>query len=155
MNKRRFRTAAVLEQLEQRCLMHADDAIFRIDAGGTSAYTDAAGNVWAADNGYSGGGGDQTNFGVNGTTDPKLYYTRRAGVFSYSKPVANGNYTLELLFADYKNPGQRKFNVTAEGKTILSDFDIAAAAGAHTALEKSFAVTVADGTLNLQFLNGS
>jgi hypothetical protein len=148
-------TRCILEGLESRCLMHADNAVFRIDAGATAAYTDVEGHVWPADNGYSGGGGDQTAFAVAGTTDPKLYYTRRAGTFSYAKPVADGDYTLNLLFADFRNPGERKFNVTAEGKTILSNFDIAATAGPKTALNMSFPVTVTGGAFNLSFLPGS
>jgi hypothetical protein len=152
-----FRTRSrrsVLERLEPRCLMHAA-ALFHIDSGSTTAYTDSTGEVWAADSGFSGGGTDTTAFPVAGTSDPKLFYTRRAGAFSYGKPVPDGEYTLNLLFADWRNPGERKFNVVAEGQTLLSEFDISATAGKNTALIKSFDITVTGGVLNLQFLNGS
>src|SRR5215211_6025695 len=43
------------------------------------------------------------------------------------------------------------FSVSAEGATVLSNIDIYAAAGADTAYDRTFPVTVSDGTLNLTF----
>lgn len=122
----------------------------RIDAAGGP--TNASGGaVFAADAGFNGGFANTDTFAVAGTTDDALYSTRRTGDFSYSNAVANGDYTLNLLFADYKAPGQRKFNVSVEGQQKLTNFDIVAAAGANTALVESFPVTISDGKLDMNF----
>src|SRR3954467_14879606 len=151
-------TRSIIENLETRRLMHAGEdhgggvEILRADAGATAAYTDTQGRTWQADSGFSGGGTDTTAFAVSGTTDPKLSPSRRSGVFGYSSPAVDGNYTLNLYFADYKAAGQRKFNVAAEGQSILTNFDIAAAAGGpNKALVKTFNVNVTGGALDLQF----
>jgi len=48
--------------------------------------------------------------------------------------------------------GQRKFDVSLEGTLVLDDFDIyAAAGGRNIAVDRSFAVTVTDGILNVVF----
>lgn len=125
----------------------------RINTGG-SAFTDATGKVWGADQHYTGGTNSDGGATVAGTTDDKLYSDRRGGTsFQYAIPVANGSYSLKLHFAEmyYSGAGQRKFDVFAEGATILDDLDIYAAAGAKTALVKSMNVTVKDGVLNLNF----
>jgi N-acetylneuraminic acid mutarotase len=131
----------------------AGTTTLRIDAGGDSAYTDTAGRTWSADTGFLGGTVSRGSFPVAGTSDDKLYYTRRWGNFAYQKPVANGSYQLRLYFMDpfYAAPGYRKFDVYAEGVQVLNDFDIAANGGFQAALVKSFAVSVADGTLSLSF----
>ena len=43
------------------------------------------------------------------------------------------------------------FSVSAEGATVLSNIGIYAAAGADSAYDRTFPVTVFDGTLNLTF----
>jgi hypothetical protein len=128
---------------------------FRIDAAGSKQYVDVDGKIWQADKYYAGGSSSLELFDIAGTTDDAMYATRRFGKsFSYAIPVGAGDYKLNLRFADASyNAGGRKFNVTSEGKTILSNFDIVAAAGGKgIANTQSFNVTVTDGTLNLAFL---
>jgi len=89
---------------------------------------------------------------IANTTDPALYQSERSGSFSYNIPVANGSYTLNLHFAEifHTASGKRVFNVAAQGKTVLSNFDIfAAAGGANRAIVKSFPVTVTNGVLTV------
>src|SRR5206468_5847050 len=92
---------------------------------------------------------------VANTNDDSLFATNRIGSsFSFSKTVANGNYQLNLNFAEptATAAGQRKFNVFAEGTKILSNFDIfSAAGGSKTAVAKTFNVTVTDGKIDLSF----
>lgn len=149
---------SIVESLETRRLMHAGEdhgnglEALRVDAGATVPYTDTLGHVWQADGGFTGGGTDNKTFTVAGTSDPKLYTSRRAGEFSYSHPVVDGNYTLNLLFADWvTTAGTRKFNVSAEGQSILTNFDVAASGGANHALIKTFDVTVTGGMFDLAF----
>ena len=55
----------------------------------------------------------------------RLYATRRVGSdFRYALPVANGRYTLKLYFADpvYTTAGKRLFNVSAEGKAVITNY---------------------------------
>jgi N-acetylneuraminic acid mutarotase len=128
----------------------------RIDAAGARSYTDADGKVWAKDTYYSGGSATLGAFDIAGTSDDVMYYERRFGKsFSYAIPIsAAGDYRVTLHFADASyNTGGRKFNVTAEGKTVLSNFDITAEAGGvkGVAVTKSFDLAVIDGKLNLAF----
>ncbi len=126
---------------------------FRVHAGG-GAYTDGAGQVWAADNRFSGGSTASTGSAIAGTNDDPLYQSERYGDFSYNFPVSNGNYTVTLKFAEiyWSGPGERVFNVLIEGQSVLSNFDIIVAAGAaNTAVDRSFTRSVSDGTLNIEF----
>lgn len=125
-------------------------AVLRVDAG-AGPFIDSAGHVWAADSGFVGGGPNAGIFSVAGTVDDALYATRRTGTFIYSNLVPDGDYTLNLLFADYYSPGLRKFNVSIEGQQVLTNFDISAEAGKNTALVKSFPVTISDGTFDMNF----
>ena len=124
---------------------------------GGNAYTDTQGNSWAADNGFTGGETDSTTHAIANTPDPTLYQSERYGDFSYQFTVPNGSYNVKLKFAEiyWTSPGQRVFNVTINGTEVLSDFDIVAAAGAaYTAIDESFPVTVADGSIMIQFTSG-
>jgi uncharacterized protein YkwD len=129
----------------------------RIHAGG-GAVTDAAGNVWSADNSFSGGTPWSTAQNVANTTTPALYQTCRYGNgFSYQFNVANGSYNVLLKFAEISRTaaGQRIFSVAINGTTVLANFDIVAAAGGPLiALDKSFPVTVTNGQINIQFVTG-
>ena len=127
-------------------------AVLRVDAGGTVTFVDSAGNSWVKDTGFVGGVGNSATYAVAGTTDDALYATRRAGDFSYANAVPNGTYTLRLLFSDHlTTAGSRKFNVSVEGKQVLTNFDIVASGGGRAALAKEFAVSVADGRLDMTF----
>jgi hypothetical protein len=124
-----------------------------VNAGGGS-YTDTKGNVWSADNSFAGGGTSTTSYSVANTLEDPLYFNRRFGpTFTYSFAVASGDYQLKLYFADPTNTtsGKRKFDVLAEGATILNDFDIAASGGGKAAISKTFNVHIVDGRLSLLF----
>ena len=126
----------------------------RINAGGGS-YTTLDRRAFAADAYFSGGTKYAGTFAVAGTGDDPLYRTRREGSgFTFAKYVSNGTYQLTLHFAEPSKTarGQRKFDVTAEGKLVLNDYDVYAAAGANkTAVTRTFTVPVSDGRLNLSF----
>ena len=88
-------------------------------------------------------------------TDPEIYRTYRFGAaFSYNLPVPNGSYNVRLMFLepdDRSTP--RLFNVDLEGSRILTNFNVQAEAGApRQAFDRSFPVSVSDGTLNLSFV---
>jgi VCBS repeat-containing protein len=137
------------------------DFALRINAGGP-AFTDSAGQVWAADQHFSGGGIFVNERAIAGTNDDPLYQTERTGTrngpgdaFAYNIPVPNGTYAVTLSFADiyWTSTGRRRFGVSIEGQAVLSDLDIVATVGPKTALNLAFQAVVTDGTLNIDFVS--
>ncbi len=124
----------------------------RINSAG-GAYTDTAGRLWAADSNFSGGATSVRTNPIAGTTDDPLYQSHRWGNFSYNFPVTNGSYSVTLKFAEtyWDTPGQRVFDVRIEGQLVLDNFDILAQVPKNTALDRTFATSVSDGTLTIQF----
>ncbi len=101
--------------------------------------------------------------GTNGTGYPnELFNTERYSTLEnpdnmqWNFPVDNGNYTVNLIFAEIwsgaQSTGVRVFDVQIEGNTVLSNFDQTAAYGWNTAGVESFFVTVNDGNLNIDFI---
>ncbi len=74
-------------------------------------------------------------------------------------PVANGSYRVNLLVAEgysgAQSPGARVFDVRCEGATAVANLDLYASYGGYTPGLRSFVVTVADGSLSLEFLHGA
>ena len=141
----------------------------RVAAGATGAYTDKSGAVWSADTGFSGGKTLVETVTVSGTDDATLYGGQRWGQdpntgagtpFTYAFDLPDGDYQVTLKFAEVYTgitaAGQRLFDVSIEGKAVLTSFDIfAAAGGRNIAVDKSFAVTVTGGKLRIDFTNGA
>jgi hypothetical protein len=124
-----------------------------INAGGPS-FINNNGVTWSADTGFTGGTAGSTVYDVGNTDNDPLFYAYRQGTsFTYTLAIANGTYSVSLLFADPTKTaaGQRKFSVKSQGTTVLSNFDIVAAAGAKKAITKTFNATVTNGKLTLQF----
>jgi hypothetical protein len=136
--------------------------IVAVNAGGPAvtasgiSYLAASGISYLADQYFSGGATYQVSAAIANTTDDALYQTVRYGqTFGYALPVANGNYSVTLQFAEiyFNAPGQRVFDVTAEGALVIDDLDVwSAAGGQYVAKDVVVPVSVQDGTLNLQFL---
>jgi glucose/arabinose dehydrogenase len=125
----------------------------RIRCGG-GAYTDAFNRPWAADAFFAGGSTYSTQGSIGDTSDPALYLAERCGAqFSYKIPVANGDYTVRLHFAEiyWKQPKKRLFSADVEGVRMLSNFDPCAAAGPATAVVREMQTNVSDGVLNIGF----
>jgi hypothetical protein len=136
----------------------------RILAGSSRSYVDRAGKVWNPDSNFAGGVSVRSPLQhIWRTQDASIYRTSRQGDFSYNIPLKPGTYELHLHFAEtYYGPedaggggeGSRVMTVTANGKPLLTDFDVLADAGAgRTADVKVFTdITPAnDGLLHLGF----
>ena len=109
-----------------------------------------------ADAYYSGGNTYRTSAGIAGTTADGIYQDERYGNFKYAVGLDNGTYDVTLKFAEiYLNgAGQRLFDVKAENKLILDNFDVyAAAGGKNAAVDRTFQVAVTDGKLDLDFVS--
>jgi hypothetical protein len=136
----------------------------RILAGAGRSFVDHAGKLWNADAGFDGGSAVKSSVQhIWRTQDPDFYRTSRQGQFRYAIPLKKGIYELRLHFAetDYGpestgtgGEGSRLMSVRANGKSLLTRFDVAADAGAsRTADVKVFTdITPApDGLLHLEF----
>ncbi len=137
--------------------------VLRINCGSEEDYTDPAKNVWKTDKEFTKGG-----WGYEGgdivtreyvdkiakTELHKVYLTEHFGLDAYRITCPNGTYSVVLHFAEtyHEDPGMRVFDVSIEGKKVLSDFDTVKAAGKDlTAVSKTFEVKVTDGELTIEF----
>ena len=128
----------------------------RVNAGGLS-YTDGAGHVWSADTGYLAGNAYSTGAAIANTADASLYQTERWNPtkLEYRFTVGNGSYVVNLKFAElyFTSAGQRVFHIVINGQTVQSNFDVVATApGGNRAIDKSYAVTVTDGVIDIQLV---
>jgi hypothetical protein len=136
----------------------------RILAGSTRSYVDRSGKLWNPDFSYTGGTSEHSSVQhMWRTQDPTIYRNSRQGDFTYDIPLKRGVYELRLHFAEtYYGPedvggggeGSRVMSVTANGKALLTNFDVIAdSEGARTAAVKVFTdITPAeDGDLHLRF----
>lgn len=128
-----------------------------------ASYKDTAGNTWVADNYSTSGKSYADPNTISNTSDPTLFKQSRSGssgnTFDYNIPMTNGSYTLKLYFAEIWTPNcavnKRTFDVTSNGTTLLTNFDIYAKAGCETADTESFPVAITNGILNLHFTAGT
>ena len=131
----------------------AGTPLYRIHAGGEQVTTSLG--AFAADQYAVGGSVFATDQPIAGTEDDALYQTERYGnAFSYAFPVSRGQqYQVVLHFAEIyaTQPGQRVFDVAAEGTKVLDNYDIYGKVGAFVATTERFTVTVTDDELNLAF----
>jgi hypothetical protein len=128
---------------------------FAMNAGG-GQYLDASGIRYLEDAHFTGGNpkpASDTSAPISGTDDDPLYQSERWGTFGYDIPMDNGNYIVTLKFAEiyWTDPGQRIFDVLVEGEEAVTDLDLVAMAGPHTAYDVEIPVSVTDGTLDLDF----
>lgn len=127
----------------------------RINCGGPS-YTDSKGQIWQADTAYSGGTLEAISTLITGTSDPLLYEDYHLNPTSYSFSLPNGQYQVNLYFAEARVAAQvvggRVFDVSIQGQTVFPNLDIFAAAGANAALIKTAAANVTNGTLTIGFV---
>ena len=136
----------------------------RILAGAGRSFVDHAGKLWSADAWFDGGTAVKSSIErIWRTLDPGFYRTSRQGEFRYAIPLKNGIYELRLHFAETVfdpessgtgGEGSRTMTVRANGKTLLTRFDLVADAGAsRTADVKVFTdiAPAADGLLHLEF----
>jgi hypothetical protein len=139
------------------------------------AWTDAAGHLWQPDR-YFRGGVPQPGRKQLPSAPPgrRLFQTMREGAaddpseerpgFSYDIPLRAGTYELRLYFADPlvevtppletdDNQNARRFDVTANGRSLLQQFDAVADAGYADVDVRAFKdiAPASDGKLHLDF----
>jgi hypothetical protein len=110
-------------------------SVWRVNAGGPS-YPDSWGNTWTADSNFNSGTAHCVTNTVTNTSDSGLYQCERYGnPFTYTFNVPAGSYQVTLKFAElYQTAaGARVFNVSINGATVLSAYDIFADTGSEFA----------------------
>jgi hypothetical protein len=126
----------------------------RVNCGGAK-YTDSKGNVWQADFGSKEGKSITNATAVAGTPDPTLFRTYHWDPGTYSFQVPDGKYQVNLYFAEGtpvdEKIGARVFDVSIQGITVFPSLDIFREVGANTALIKTAATTVTNGTITIAF----
>lgn len=136
---------------------------YRIDAGALVAEA-VVGERFGSDAFFSGGTAgslDKRPRGRPAILAPIPNLDRRAvlasfreGTFSYRLPLSPGRYSVTLSFVDgTAAPGERVFNVTAEGAAAIRALDVAALARVPLGtVTRTFDVEVGDGALDLAFV---
>ena len=121
-----------------------------INCGDQSNYTANDGRIWSLDQYFSGGVRTDIEAAlgqtvtIQNTQNPRLYKFERAldgGTFTYSIPIGQaGTFTVKLLFCEnyHSSAGQRVGSIAINGVNYLTNFDIFAEAGKHTALVKAW-----------------
>jgi endoglucanase len=131
-------------------------SIIRIKAGASSPVTDAAGNVWLADQGFEGGDViDRPDVPIANTKNPEIYHAERYAMESFSYKLPNGKYQVKLHFAEtydgITGPGERVFSFNVEGQEF-KEFDVVKkAGGVLRAYVETVNVEIADGKLDIKF----
>jgi len=133
-----------------------EKTVVRIKAGASSPVTDSSGNVWLADQGFSGGDSiERPDVTVTNTTQPEIYRSEHYSMDSFSWPLANGKYLVKLHFCEtyegITGPGQRVFSFNVQGQEF-KDFDVwAKAGGPFTAHVETVPVEITDNKLLITF----
>ena len=134
-----------------QCSAGATPYLYRVNAGGPTIAANDCGPDWSgdpdADNPLRNSGSNTADWGSNGTQNGSVPATTPAGVFSTERwdpgddpemawdfPVPNGtNVQVRLYFINQydgtSQVGQRVFNVSIDGTTVLPNFDIVADTG--------------------------
>jgi hypothetical protein len=142
--------------------IRANPQPIRVNCSDAGGFTDAQGNVWATDYGYS---GPTHAYNVSvpiARTTPDMYplydssrYAYSNQTFEYNFPLPNGTYLVTLKFADYTfgTPGYYHFNVHINGVQVLTNFDPDAVYGTtKTAVDETFVALVEGKNLNITFV---
>ena len=136
-----------------------------VDVGGEAEFLDETGTLWEADREYQSGNGwgyvdtgakqdQKTDRNILQTADDPLYQSYRQGFSAYRFDVADGEYQIDLCFADPSvfKIGERVFNISANGVKLLENFDLSKDAGRLTAVIKTFKIRASGGKgLSLDF----
>ena len=111
-----------------------------VNVGSNADFTDVGNTVWTTDQAYKTGSfgfiGSEakqisTLRNALGTLDDPLFQTMAEGLTAYKFDVPDGDYEIELRFAEpkFKDAGERIFSVKINGQTVLENLDLAGRVG--------------------------
>ena len=136
------------------------DGTISINAGGSAAGSFVADTYFSGGSTYSTTNTIDTSQVAAPAPPQSVFQTERFGEFTYTLSgfTAGAAATATLFFEEsfWTAAGQRRFNVTINGATVLTAFDIfAAAGGANRAIARTFNTTAnASGQVVIQFARG-
>ena len=147
----------VLDKLVLDAAAELPAHVARISAGSTSE-TPVPDGTWSPDTGYGGGRVKvhSSTLAITGTDQDWLYQKHRYNMGTYDVGIPSATtYRVDLHFAEniFKAPGERVFDVKAEGRVVVDNLDVFAEAGRTTAHVRAVDVQVNDGVLNLEFVS--
>lgn len=118
-----------------------------------TSFTNGTGTYFLSDRYFTSGSTYSSSTSLVGNAfDPILWQHGRTGACSYAIPVANGNYIVELGFCETITGaavGSRVFNVSVQGTSVLSNYDILVDTRLYTPIYRTFNATVTSGVLNI------
>jgi C1A family cysteine protease len=126
--------------------------VINVNCGGPAVLS--TGIDYSADTGYTTPSSTYTTNTI--TFFEPVYFTQRNGSnFSYNFSVPNGQYYVELQFAEiyFQQPGQRVFSVNINGSRVITNLDLIAAAGYGAPYLTGFPITVANGMININLFS--
>jgi hypothetical protein len=128
----------------------------RIKAGTTNTITDADGNTWLPDQGFTEGETvERPDAAIVDSKSPQIYRSEHWGMSAFDYPVPNGKYIVKLHFCETYDgitaAGDRVFGFNVNGKDF-TDFDVWAKGGGylHPYVE-TVPVEVTDGKVHITF----
>jgi beta-galactosidase len=130
-----------------------------VNVGSNADFLDETGKVWLSDQPYAKGSwgyrGSKTKRVYSSTEDRNilntnsepLFQTMVEGLDEYKFDLPDGNYEVELLFAEtrFSAPGKRVFDVLVNGTKILSALDLAGTVGRDHVFRKQVNIDAEDG----------
>ncbi|MDB4914436.1 MAG: glycoside hydrolase family 2 barrel [Gemmatimonadetes bacterium] len=135
-------TDRLVVQFIHRPAMLADASVPFTELGvnvGTKAQVADESNIWIGDQAYTPGGfgyvgGTAAMFdkdlAITNSAETPLYFTYRVGLSAYKLDVPDGEYDVELLFAEpVARPGERVFGVAVNDHVLAERLDLSAAHG--------------------------
>ena len=130
------------------------DWLWAVNIGGP-AYKAVDGTQYRADSSVTGGNTDELET-IKGSQDAFLYKSYREGDIKVVHPLVNGVYDITLHFAEpeQRAPGERVFDVIAEGQRVINDLDVMRFRDAKVMSALTVTVpniNVTDGELNIEF----
>lgn len=130
----------------------------KINCAGPAALDYLADAGWTKDTDYGVLDGSSTNYAsslqINNTDEDVIFQSEKYGMVTYKVRVPNGNYNVNLMFAEnyFTSSGKRVFDVYLEQNRVLENFDIYLESGNTTANIKEFLnINVSDYVLDIQF----
>jgi Malectin domain len=128
----------------------------RIKAGSSTNVTDADGNVWLPDQGFTEGETvERADAAIVDSKSPQIYRSEHWGMSAFDYPVPNGKYIVKLHFCEtydgITTAGDRVFGFNVNGKDF-TDFDVWAKSGGylHPYVE-TVPIEVTDGKVHITF----
>ncbi|MBD1937756.1 glycoside hydrolase family 2 TIM barrel-domain containing protein [Microcoleus sp. FACHB-68] len=137
-----------------------------VNAGSDAQFIDDNGIIWEPDQEYQPGSwgyiaGEKTPpaevENIRGTTADPLYQMMRTGTHRYRFDVPDGEYEIELLFAErlLKEANQRVFNVKINNQILLDNLDLFKQYGMFQAVNQTFKLKAVEGKgIEIQLIAG-